>query len=155
MPMKGCIETKPSKKKVNLRAGDDLVRRVVEIHTVLHEILKRCRIDLIVAELPHGSQNHKGAIMIGTVVGILQTLANFKGIPLEWYSEKDAKTAAGLTDGSSKQMVMDKMAKRFGLRYEYKTNKERRQQEAMADAMLIYHAALVHSPFLAHLKGEV
>ena len=148
-----CIQTKPSGKKSQVRKGDDLIRRVAEINSKLIDIFKTFNIQLIVSELPYGYSSKKASLMVGIVSGVLQTIADFKGIPLEWYSEKDAKSARGLTSPCPKDKVMESMSERYGLRFEYKTNNERTRQEAMADAMLIYHCATVHSPFLAHLRG--
>ena len=151
MPWRGCIQTAKSPKKVNMRAGDDLVRRVSEINRRLLEVMNTVDVKMIVSELPHGSQSAAGARMIGAVVGILQTISDVERIPLEWYSERDAKVSAGLKPSASKEEVVTNIRHRYNLRFDYSTNSERKIAEAQSDAMLIYHCARVHSPFLKHL----
>ena len=152
MPTRGCIQTAKSPKKARMRAGDDLARRVGEINRRLLEVMNTVDVKLIISELPHGSQSAAAAKMIGAVVGILQTISDVERIPLEWYSERDAKVSAGLKPSASKEEVMTNINYRYNLRFDYDNNRERKIAEAQADAMLIYHCARVHSPFLKHLK---
>jgi Holliday junction resolvasome RuvABC endonuclease subunit len=87
----GCIKTEPSPKKLHIRKGDDRTRRVSEINNKLSQIIEEYDIKYLLSELPHGSQNAMAAVMIGIVIGVLQTIADFEEIGIEWFSEGDSK----------------------------------------------------------------
>jgi len=140
----GCIKTSPEAKKRRIRQGDDRVRRTSEIIVSLMEIIGEHKISFIVSELPHGSQNAKAAIMMGVVVGILQAISELWDIPIEWYSENDAKKALLGRISSSKAQVIEAINQAFettlvGPKY---------VQEAVADSLAIYNVATLQSPTL-------
>ena len=87
----GCIKTESSNKKLNIRKGDDRIRRVNEINQELLRIIDKYKIRWMVSEQPHGSQSAVAAVMIGICLGMLQTISDCKSIGLEWYSEGDCK----------------------------------------------------------------
>ena len=144
----GCIKTEPSAKKLRIRKGDDRVRRASEIIHVLMQVIKENEVVFIVSELPHGSQNASAAVMIGLVIGILQTLSMTLDIPVEWYSEDDGKKAVTGRKGPSKQDIIDAVDKIYGVNWQNIKYKD----EAVADALAIYHAASLNSPTLKFIN---
>ena len=87
----GCIKTAPEQKKRRIRASDDRERRSIEITTKLIKLIQKYDISFIISESPHGSQNARAAIMIGIVTGIITAISCCMEIPIETYSEQDAK----------------------------------------------------------------
>jgi Holliday junction resolvasome RuvABC endonuclease subunit len=84
--------------------------------------------------------------MIGIVTGIIQTWADVKKIPIEWYSEGDAKQALlGKTEATKKEII-DAIDEEYDFTMMWTGVKWR--DEALADAMAVYHAALQQSSFL-------
>jgi len=140
----GCIKTVKETKKRRIREGDDKVRRVSEIVTVLVNVIKKYDIQLIVSELPHGSQNAAGAIMIGIVMGIFQTIAHTMDIPVEWFSENDAKKALLGRISASKTEVIEAVEETF----EIDINGPKYIREAVADSLAIYNVAQKQSTTL-------
>ena len=144
----GCIKTKPDHKKKKIRAGDDQARRVREIIQELNRIIDRHHVQYIVSELPHGSQNYKGAIMIGVVTGIMEGFNVLRNIPLEWYLENDAKRALFGRISASKAEVraaVDDL-------YEVPWTGVDFRDEAIADALAIYYAAECSSPTIKFMN---
>jgi Holliday junction resolvasome RuvABC endonuclease subunit len=140
----GCIKTEPSPKKNKVRKGDDRIRRIGELYDILLEVIQSHKIDFIVAELPHGSQNAQAAIMMGSVAAILMGFDKLLGIPVEWYTEDDAKKTLLGRKSASKADVIAAVEETFddritGFKY---------VQEAIADAMAIYNVAQKNSPTL-------
>jgi len=144
----GCIRTIPEAKKRRIREGDDRVRRTSEIIQVLLTLIKSHNIALIVSELPHGSQNAKAAIMMGVVVGIVQTLSDTLKIPVEWYSENDAKKALLGKISAAKQEVINAIDQEYQVDW---TN-TKYIDEALADSIAIYHVAKKQSPLIKYLN---
>ena len=144
----GCARTSPSAKKLRIRKGDDRVRRISEIANELNVALHEYKVKYIVSELPHGSQSYNGAIMVGLVLGLLVGLGEGNGIPVEWYSEADAKKSLGLHSPVSKASVVKAIDSKYmipwsGVKY---------QDEAIADAMAVYHCATKNSMFFKYFK---
>lgn len=141
----GVIKTESHAKKLKIRQGDDRIRRIGEIYDfLLHEVVLNYKIDFIVAELPHGSQNAKAAIMMGAVAGILMGFDKLMGTPVEWYSENDAKKALLGRISASKAEVIAAVESTF----EDRLRGPKYQREAVADAMAIYNVAQMNSPTL-------
>ena len=140
----GCIKTVKETKKRRIREGDDKVRRVSEIVTVLVNVIKKYDIQFIVSELPHGSQNAAGAIMIGMVMGIFQTISHTMNIPVEWFSEADAKKALLGRISASKTEVIEAVEETF----EIDINGPKYIREAVADSLAIYNVAQKQSTTL-------
>jgi len=140
-----CIKTKPEHKKRRIRAGDDLVRRINDINRQLLAVIKKYGVNYLLAELPHGSQNAHAATMIGVVTGIIQTMSNTLDLPIEWYSEADAKQALLGKVTATKLEIINEITELYDMRFwpeiKYK-------DEAIADAMAIYHAARSQSHVL-------
>ncbi|MGV9142118.1 MAG: hypothetical protein ACOC1X_04195, partial [Promethearchaeota archaeon] len=63
----GCIKTEAENKKRRIRKGDDDIRRVSEINSVLQDVFYKYDIIYIVSELPHGSQSASSMKMVGWV----------------------------------------------------------------------------------------
>lgn len=144
----GCIKTAPENKVKRIRKSDDTVRRVQDINRTLLQIIKDNEINYILAEAPHGSQNASAATMIGMVTAMLQTIADCLDIPIEWYSEMDAKKCVLNKKSATKIEMIDAMKKLYdipwkGVKY---------ADEAIADSMAIYHTAINLSPTLKLLK---
>lgn len=146
----GCIKTETEHNKRRIRKGDDTCRRVSEINRTLIDIIQRNKVQLILSELPHGSQNASAAVMIGVVTGIAQTLSDTLNIPIEWYSEQDSKKNVLQKKSATKQEMVDAVAKRikvpwFNVKY---------KDEAVADALAVYLTASKQSPIISYMKNS-
>jgi Holliday junction resolvasome RuvABC endonuclease subunit len=144
----GCIRTQPEAKKRRIREGDDRARRTRDLIQELNKIIQYHNVTFIVAELPHGSQNAKAAIMMGIVVGILEGFNVLRNISLEWYSENDAKKALFGRISASKAEVIRSISELYdvpwkGIKY---------HDEAVADALAIYYAAECNSPTIKYMN---
>lgn len=146
----GAIKTEPSSKKLQVRKGDDRVRRVTEINTVLLSVLKRYNISLIVSEQPHGSQSAVAALMIGMVTAQMQTIGDCLGIPVEWYSEGDAKKAVCGKRSLPKDDMVTVITDLFNDNILWRKTKW--ENQAIADALAVYHLASKQSPILKMLS---
>ncbi len=144
----GVIATKPEAKKRRIRVGDDDVRRVGELIRQLVKIIKEHNITFIVTELPHGSQNSRGAIMIGIVLGTLQSFNILLNIPVEWYSENDAKKELLGRISASKAEII----KSIDSLYEVDWSGKKYVDEAVADALAIYYCAECNSPTIKFMN---
>ena len=144
----GCIKTEPQAKKRKIREGDDRSRRVVEIIASLYKVIKTHDVAYIVSEMPHGSQNAKAAVMIGIVVGVMETISFYSKIPLEWHSEDDAKIALLGRRSATKKQIKDAVDQL----YDVKWLGVQFRDEAIADALAIYYAAECHSPTLKYMN---
>jgi len=140
----GCIKTAPQSKKLRIRKGDDRVRRTQEICQELLRIIKEYNVWLIVSELPHGSQNAQAAIMMGVVVGILQTLSCASGISIEWFSEADAKKAILNKKSATKSEMIEAITALYDVPWTGVNYKD----EAVADCLSIFHVAKEQSSAL-------
>lgn len=143
----GCIKTEPEHKKRRIRKGDDTVRRISEINHNLINLIKTHNINLILCELPHGSQNASAAVMIGAVTAIMQTLADTFNIAIEWYSEQDSKKHLLNKKAATKQEVIDAVKSKYKLKWHGIKYKD----EAVADAMAVYHVARSQSALIKML----
>lgn len=144
----GCIKTEPEAKKRKIREGDDRARRTREIISQLEAIITKYKVSYIVAEQPHGSQNAKAAIMMGVVVGIMESFNVLRNISLEWYSEADAKKALLGRNSATKKQIQDGVA----LLYDVKWARIKYIDEAVADSLAVYYAAECNSPTLKYLN---
>ena len=144
----GCIKTDSESKKRRIRVGDDDVRRVGEIISQLVRVIEKHNVSFIVTELPHGSQNSRGAIMIGVVIGIMQSFNVLQNIPVEWYSEADAKKALLGRISSTKKQIIDAIDELYNVPW---TGVQFRD-EAVADALAVYYAAECNSPTLKFIN---
>lgn len=144
----GCIKTKTEGKKRRIRKGDETVQRTGEILQVLLRLIKKYNVQFLLTELPHGSQNASGAVMIGITVGILKTLSDALDIGIEWYSEGDSKKCLLGKIFASKQETIDAIKKLYkvpwtGTKY---------IDEAVADAISIHYCATKQSATLKMMK---
>ena len=144
----GCIKTEPSPKKLKMRKGDDRVRRISEINQVLLEAIDKWKVNYLLAELPHGSQNAQAAIMIGATAGILQTMSDTMELGIEWYSEADSKKCALGKNTASKDEMVNRMNEIYDVDY---TN-IKYKDEAVADALAIHYVASKQSSTLKLYK---
>jgi Holliday junction resolvasome RuvABC endonuclease subunit len=145
-----CIKTGAEAKARRIRKGDDRVRRVTEINQELIRIIKEYDVDFIVSELPHGSQNASAAVMIGNVMAMVQTIGDCMDIAVEWYSEGDAKKALLNKRSATKGEVIEAISKIYTVPWKKVGYKD----EAIADAMAIYHLACQHSQTLKYLQKK-
>ncbi len=143
----GCIKTKPNAKKFRIRVGDDRIRRINEINEELKRVIKEYNVKYLLSELPHGSQSAAAAFTNGAVSGILQTISNWTGIGLEWYSEADAKKEVYKRHNVSKLEMMEAIA----ILYEVKWTGVQYKDEAIADALAIHYTATKQSSTLKFL----
>ena len=146
----GCIKTEPQAKKRRIRKGDDLIRRISEIYDVLLPLIARYHVRFILSELPHGSQNAHAAVMIGAVTAICQGISVMSNIAIEWYSEADAKKAVLGRISSTKQQMVDAIAKKYDVQW----TKVKYKDEAIADALAIHYAATKSSSVLTFFKND-
>lgn len=142
----GVIKTTPSNRKLRIRKGDDRCSRISLIVHSLMEIIKKYEVDYIVSEQPHGSQSASAAIMVGIVLGILQTLADCKGLGIEWYSEGDCKMMLLGKRAAEKNEILNKISSIFN----YRVKGVKYVDEALADALAVYYTALQTSPVLKY-----
>lgn len=140
----GCIQTSSEQKARRIRKGDDTVRRVSEINIALLGLIQKWDVNYIVSELPHGSQSASAAVMIGICTGVMQTVADCLNIGIEWYSEADNKKAVTGRRSVSKQDMINAVK---GL-YNVPWTAAKFRNEAIADAMAVYHCARQGSPVI-------
>jgi Holliday junction resolvasome RuvABC endonuclease subunit len=146
----GCIKTEPLAKKQNIRKGDDRCRRITEINTILLGLMDKYQIKYIVSEQPHGSQSAVAAIMVGIVLGIIQTIADAKGIGVEWYSEGDCKdNLLGRRSASKTEGIA--AVKRI---FRYRLRGIKYFDEAVCDALAVYFYGMVFSPVIKMLRQD-
>lgn len=138
----GCIKTEPLHKKNRIRVGDDFARRLKEIDHVLINAVKKYKVNYMLCELPHGSQNASAAKMVGAVPGVMETIAMCFGIGLEWYSEADGKKAV-LPEGKGDKQDMVRAIKKMFPNVAFKDVKY--HDEAVADSLAIYHVGRTQS----------
>jgi Holliday junction resolvasome RuvABC endonuclease subunit len=140
----GCVRTKTDGAKRRIRKGDETVHRVSEINQELIQVIKEYKVDFLLSELPHGSQSASAAVMIGIVAGIAQTLSNALNIPIEWYSEGDAKKAVLGKQSATKYEMKCCIDKLYNVPWTGFIG----QDEHIADALAVHYAALKESPTL-------
>jgi len=142
----GCIKTESQNKVRRIRKGDDTARRICEINQQLLSVIHTYRVNYLLSELPHGSQSASAAVMIGIVTGIAQTLSDSLKIPIEWYSEGDAKKYLLGRISATKDEIRNEINKLYTVpwtRVKYK-------DEAIADAIAIYNAAVIESSLIKY-----
>jgi len=145
---KGCIKTEPDHKKRRIRVSDDRTQRAIEITQTLRRIIQRYNVQFIVSEAPHGSQNAQGAVMIGIVLGITVGISVCMNIPIEYYSEQDAKKAVlGKKAATKKEMI-----RAIQELYDVKLTGVEYKDEAIADALAVHYVATQQSTVLKILK---
>ncbi len=144
----GCEKTEPAKQKTRIRKGDDRMQRIAKLVSALIDICNRYEIALIVSELPHGSQSAVAATALGLVSGMVQTFADVKEIPLEWFSEADSKLSLLGKRSATKEETITKVNAHFDVKWTGVKYKD----EAVADAISIYFHAEKYSPILKYLK---
>jgi Holliday junction resolvasome RuvABC endonuclease subunit len=144
----GCIKTEAQQKVRRIRKGDDTVRRLNDIVLVLQDLIKRHYIQCIVSELPHGSQNASAAQMLGAVTGVLQTVSTLLEIPIEWYSEADAKKAVLGKRSATKEEMIEKIDKLYKVPW----TRTKFRDEAIADSLAIHYVACQQSPLLKMIR---
>ncbi len=147
----GCIKTEPEHKKRRIRVSDDTSRRAGEITRKLIELVKKYNVKLILSEAPHGSQNAEAAVMIGLVNGITVALSECLNIPIEYYSEHDAKK----TVLNKRSATKDEMVHAIEKLYDSVSWKNAKYiNEAIADALAIHYTASQLSPLIKILQNE-
>ncbi len=144
----GCIKTAPEQKKRRIRASDDRTRRTKEIVQALLQLIARYDVKFILSEAPHGSQNAQAAIMIGMVAGITTAIAECLDIPIEFYSEQDAKKALLGKKAATKEDVIEAIDKKYDVEW----TGTKYIDEAVADALAVYYVATKQSELLKVMK---
>jgi len=156
----GCIKTVSENTVRRIRKGDDDVRRIADINHILLKRIKYHKVNYLVTELPHGSQNSAGAKMIGVTQGILQTMSQTLDIPIEWYSEGDSKKALLGKISATKVETIDAVNDLYDVPISGKAKKgapwsgKKYIDEAVADSISIFHVALEQSSFLQYYKKQ-
>ena len=140
----GCIKTAPENKKKRIRKSDDTGRRATEIISTLLDVVRHYNIQYLLSESPHGSQNASAAVMIGLVSGVMYTMSECMKIPLETYSEQDAKKAVL----HKKSATKDEMIEAISKLYTVKWKNIKYADEAIADALAVHYVAMQNSPVL-------
>lgn len=147
----GCIKTEPTPKKKRIRKSDDRIRRLNEITKELIRIHKKYDIDWILSEAPHGSQSAVAAIMIGATTGLLCSFALSWEIPIEWYSEGDSKKFLTGKRSVSKSDMIDIIKGHYGSGW---IEKVKYKDEAVADALAVFHIGRSESPALTYAMNQ-
>lgn len=144
----GCIKTSSEHKKRRIRKGDDTIRRISEINRRLLEVIHRYHTIYMVSELPHGSQSASAALMMGITSAVPQALGDALNIPVEWYSEGDAKKALLNKRSAAKQEIIDAI----GELYQVDWTGVKYRDEAIADALAIHYVAQLNSQAIKMMK---
>jgi Holliday junction resolvasome RuvABC endonuclease subunit len=144
----GCIKTAPEQKKRRIRTSDDRTRRTVEITQELLRLIRKYNIKYILTEAPHGSQNASAAVMIGITTGVITAISECLEIPLESYNEQDSKKCLLGKKAATKQETLDAID---GL-YDVPFTGVGYRDEAIADAIAVYHVAIRLSQTLKMMK---
>jgi Holliday junction resolvasome RuvABC endonuclease subunit len=145
----GCIKTEPEQKKRRIRTSDDRYRRTVEIVQRLQDLIKMHNVNYILSEAPHGSQNASAAVMIGIVTGITTTISECMNVPIEYYSEQDAKKMVL----GKKAATKDDMVKAIHKLYpDLVWRNIKYIDEAIADALAIHYVATKQSQLLKMMR---
>jgi Holliday junction resolvasome RuvABC endonuclease subunit len=145
----GCIKTKTEGKKRRIRKSDETCQRISEINNILIDLIKKNNVKYILTEAPHGSQNASAAVMIGVVAAITQTISDCLQIGIEYYSEGDSKKCLLNKIAATKQETINAIGKIYkvpwtGIKW---------RDEAVADAISVYHVASKQSSTLKLLKS--
>ena len=143
----GCIKTCPDNSKKNLRKSDDRIRRVSEINKELLALIDKHTVQYILSEAPHGSQSAVAAVMIGMVAGMVQTISDCTGIPVEYYAEGEVKKCI-LNKRSAVKDEMIQAMKQSG----FVPTGIKFRDEAVADALAVFHTALQKSEAIRLMK---
>ena len=146
----GCIKTQPEHKKRRIRKSDDLVRRLIEVCQQLKQIISKHGIDYILSEAPHGSQNASAAVMIGAVAGLVAGIGTMQELPVEWYSEQDAKKFLSGKNSLTKKRTIQLISEYYTVEWTGTKYKD----EAIADAIAVFHVALGQSPTIQYLTQQ-
>lgn len=133
----GTIKTESTAKKLRIRKGDSTVARISEINKILLGVIRKHKVKHIVSELPHGSQNASAAVMIGATAAIVQTLSDILQLPIDWFSEQDAKKEVLGKKSATKQEMIDTMA----FHYQGWATGIKFRDESVADALAVYYTA--------------
>jgi Holliday junction resolvasome RuvABC endonuclease subunit len=144
----GAIKTAPSPQKLHIRKGDDRIRRIKEINEQLLDIIETHNVKFIISEQPHGSQSAVAAIMIGMTAGIVQTIGDCREIAVEWFSEAEAKKSISGRRSVGKDEMVDLISKKYDVIW----RGVKWHDQAVADAMAVYHAASQQSELLKLLR---
>jgi len=147
----GCIRTSSEHKKRRIRKADDTVRRLNIISDELVEIHKEYEVDWVLSELPHGSQSASASKMIGAVAGISCAFSSCFDIPIEYYSEGDAKKHLSGKRSLTKEETIERVTEIYGdgWHHQYKY-----QNEAVADALAIFHVGRNSSQALIFASNQ-
>lgn len=146
----GAIKTTPQSKQLRTRKGDDRVRRIQELNFKLLEVIGKYKPALILSELPHGSQSAVAAVMIGMVTGVMQTIGDCLKLPVEWYSEGDAKVAVSGRRSVEKDdmvMIMENVYP------DTPWKKTKWENQAIADSLAVLYVARQQSAMLRMLSN--
>lgn len=144
----GCIKTEPENKLRRIRKSDDRTRRIAEIVGHLMDVIKKYKVGYLLCEAVHGSQNASAAIMMGATLGIVQSIATITELPVEYYSESDSKKALANIRSLSKANTIKEIKKLYSLHWPEVKYKD----EAIADAIAIFHCAIINSEVLRYHK---
>ncbi len=144
----GCIKTTPESKARRIRKSDDRIRRISEINQQLLSIIDSYKVNYLLSELPHGSQNAAAAVMIGATAGICQTIADCLHLPIEWYGENDCKKALLNKISATKAETIGAIQLKYGVDWPGVKYKD----EAIADALAVHYVASIQSPTLKFLS---
>lgn len=145
---RGCIKTAPEHKKTRIRVSDDRSRRAGEITRFLLDLIKEWNVGLLLSESPHGSQNAQAAVMIGIVTGITTAIAECLNIPIEYYSEQDAKRAILGKRAATKEDMIEAIDKLYDIEW----SKVKYFDEAVADALAVHYVAKQQSQMMKMMR---
>lgn len=148
----GCIKTSPSKKVLKIRKGDDRIRRIDEMLNVFHHLFEKYPIQYVLSEQPHGSQSASAATSLGIMLGLIQTMAKFKNIHVEWYSEGESKRCMLYKNEATKQEMVDAVRGKPYKGWFREGKGQKAINEAVADALAVHYVASKNSFVLKTFK---
>jgi Holliday junction resolvasome RuvABC endonuclease subunit len=110
----GLIETEPSKKKRNIRVGDDNVRRTQEIDSALEQLLNKHSPAAVCAEEFIYHRNIKSTAKVGLAWGTLISQVRRAAVPLLTIGPQDLKVAVAGDKKATKEDVETALLARYG-----------------------------------------
>lgn len=118
--------------------------RIEFIGNKLKEVIEEYEVKFIVSELPHGSQSALAATALGLVSGLVSGASIFSDIGLEWYNEGECKKSLLGKISATKGDIIIAIDNLYNVPWKGVMYHD----EAVADAMAVYHTAMKKSPYL-------
>lgn len=136
------IETEPAKGK-QVRVNSDTIARCRKIYGGAHDFVVRNNPDIVISEVPSGSQGNRAAVGYGVVCMLLAGM----GYVMEVTPDEVKVAATGKKTASKKDMIEWAMDKHPELEWNYHKVKGKMVQteaknEHLADAVAVIYAGM-------------